>query len=335
MKFFRNSEVKRQMFAALLVTAVSLGAGFSIGRNSGLVILASSTAFGILIFISTYMRYRKISQLSAEIDYILQGKEKLDFSQFAEGELSILQNEVSKLTVKLREQAGQLSKDKSYLADLIADISHQIRTPLTSINIISSMLIRPELSDEKRVQYAKELRALLIRIDWLVDSLLKMSKLDAGTANLKKTRVNLKELIQKASEPLAIPMELRGQELNVAVNEVDSFEGDMQWSTEAIGNILKNCMEHTPKGGNINVSACENALYTEIVITDNGTGIAKEDLPHIFERFYKGKDSGSQSIGIGLALARMIVAEQSGTIKAENLQSGGAKFTVRFYKSVI
>ena len=128
-------------------------------------------------------------------------------------------------------------------------------------------------------------------------------------------------------------MELREQELLVTTE--GEFNGDVSWTCEALTNIIKNCMEHTPTHGNITINASENALYTEITITDNGCGISKEDLPHIFERFYKGKDSDDKSFGIGLALARMIITEQNGTVKAENNPEGGAKFTVRFYKGTV
>ena len=129
---------------------------------------------------------------------------------------------------------------------------------------------------------------------------------------------------------MLVPIELRGQEL--VINTNGDFVGDLSWTCEAIGNIVKNCMEHTQEGGKIEIEACENALYTEITIKDNGTGIAKEDMPHIFERFYKGKDSDDKSFGVGLALSRMIITSQKGTVKAENCNPHGAKFTIRFYK---
>ena len=132
---------------------------------------------------------------------------------------------------------------------------------------------------------------------------------------------------------LLIPVELRRQELRIHAD--GAFRGDLSWTCEAIGNIVKNCMEHTPEGGRIEIDAAENALYSEIIIKDNGTGISPEDLPHIFERFYKGKDSDGKSFGIGLALSRMIITGQGGTVKAENRKPAGAMFTIRFYKGTV
>ena len=237
------------------------------------------------------------------------------------------------MTVRLREQQQKLISDKAYLADSLADISHQIRTPLTSINLLVERLSASGLTDECRHQLTNELYGLLDRIDWLITTLLKISKLDAGTVQFNKETVSLEMLINKSCAPLLIPIELRGQELIIRAE--GDFYGDPAWTSEAVGNIVKNCMEHTPDGGKIEIEAAENALYSEIVIKDNGIGISPEDLPHIFERFYKGKDSDGKSFGIGLALSRMIIAGQKGTVKAENRKNAGAMFTLRFYKGTV
>ena len=171
-------------------------------------------------------------------------------------------------------------------------------------------------------------------MQWLVETLLKMSKIEAGTVTFKKERIIADELVKKACEPLLIPLELRGVELSIQTGDA-GLTGDIDWLSEAIGNIVKNCMEHTSEGGNITVLAEENALYTELVVEDTGTGFAPEDIPHIFERFYKGKNSGSESVGIGLALCRTIITGLDGTIQAENGKEGGARFEIRFYKNVV
>ena len=141
--------------------------------------------------------------------------------------------------------------------------------------------------------------------------------------------------MQKADAPLEIAMELKGITLETEITEESSFSGDMKWTSEAVENIVKNCMEHTPAGGKIIMTGRENAVFSELVITDNGEGIPEEDLPHLFERFYKGKNSSEESVGIGLALAHMIVTKQRGTLKAENRREGGARFTIRFYKCTL
>jgi signal transduction histidine kinase len=198
-----------------------------------------------------------------------------------------------------------------------------------------SFLSKPGLPDERRIKLVKELEWLLSRIDWLVSTLLKISRFDAGTVTLKRGTVPVAELLKRSAALIAIPMELREQKIEIRMKGGETYTGDLSWSVEAIENIVKNCMEHTQNGGTISIDCLENALYTEIVISDNGRGIDKEDLPHMFERFYKGNNSGSQNIGIGLALARMIIINQNGTIKAENNIGGGARFTVRFYKSKV
>lgn len=335
MNFFRNPEIKRSLLLYLLLTAISAGVGFMAGAAFGIFVLFVCAAFTSAHFCITYRRYRKIADLSRKIDGVLHGGESFDFNEYSEGELSVLRTEIFKMTIRLREQTEALRKDKVYLADSIADISHQIRTPLTSINIILSFLSRPGLSENRRLEHIKELKTMVSRIDWLISALLKMAKLDAGTAKLQRGRVSVKELVKRAADTIAIPMELREQELRVSMAGDVSYFGDLSWSVEAIENILKNCMEHTPDRGVLSVAAQENALYTEIVVSDDGKGIDKNDLPHLFERFYKGKNSSDQNIGIGLALSRMIITSQNGTIKAENNSGGGARFTVRFYKSVV
>jgi len=330
--YFRNPEIKKSALLYITVAVILTGTGFLLGTGTGLFAMAASVFYISAHFIMSYSRYRKIAGLADKIDQILHGKEKIEFRDYSEGELSILQSEIQKLTVRFREQSQVLKNDKIYLADSLADISHQIRTPLTSINIILSLLSNPDLPEKRRIELIKELETLVSRIDWLITALLKISKLDTGTVKLKNETVHVDELIRKAVEPIAIPIELRGQELDIRIQEGASFTGDFSWSVEAVENILKNCMEHTQEGGTISISAHENPIYTEIIISDNGPGIDPRDLPHLFERFYKGKNSGSSSFGIGLALARMIITSQNGTIKAENRMEGGARFIIRFFK---
>ncbi len=345
MKLLRNKEVCRTLLIHIMLSVLATGIAWNADIEYGILMLGVCIAFILVYLISTMLRYRKIAQLSKDVDRILHGDNHIELDRYSEGELAILQSEIYKMTVRLREQQQKLLDDKVYLADSIADISHQIRTPLTSINLVVQMLSKDDLTVERRQQLFRELRELLSRIDHLITVLLKISKLDAGTVQFNKDNIPIAEMIRMATEPLLIPMELRGQELKVEAE--GGFYGDAAWTSEAVGNIVKNCMEHTPDGGCIHISAMDNALYTEIVITDDGGGIDKEDLPHIFERFYKGKNSGDKSFGIGLALARMIITGQNGTIKAENVsasESGigqdaptvlGARFTIRFYKGIV
>lgn len=333
-KLFRNKEV---FIASLVYGGISLAAiviAFIWSVRFGIFTACLCAVFGIAGFIFTYGRYRNIAGLSERIDRILHGENYLGEERNVEGELAILESEVHKMLIRLREQQNRLSSEKVYLADSLADISHQIRTPLTSINLIVSMLSEEGISESKRRELLLKLKKLLSRIDWLITALLKISKLDAGTIKFASETIPMRDFINKACMPLQVPVELHGQELIIKAE--GNFSGDIKWTSEAVGNILKNCMEHTPEGGRLTVTAEENAIYTEIVIADSGCGIAEEDMPYIFDRFYKGsKDDDKGGFGIGLALARMIVREQNGTLKAENGDNGGARFIMRFNKCTV
>ena len=333
MKLLKNKEVRGALLWQLSVSVIACSLCFLFDLRAGLTAVVLSLLLMLIYCIGTYKRYRRIASLADDINHVLHGDSPIDFDNYSEGELSILHSEIYKMTVRLREQQQKLLSDKEYLADSLADISHQIRTPLTSINLLVERLSVSGLTDECRHQLTNELYGLLDRIDWLITTLLKISKLDAGTVQFNRDTVSLEMLINKSCAPLLIPIELRGQELVICAE--GNFYGDPAWTSEAVGNIVKNCMEHTPDGGKIEIEATENALYSEIVIKDNGTGISPEDLPHIFERFYKGKDSDGKSFGIGLALSRMIIAGQKGTVKAENRKNTGAMFTLRFYKGTV
>jgi signal transduction histidine kinase len=201
--------------------------------------------------------------------------------------------------------------------------------------VMADLLSDSKLPEAKRSEFTHKIVLQLERIDWLVSSLLKLSKIDAGTAVFKKELVRVPELLEKAIEPLLIPMDIKEQSISLKGEESVSFIGDLKWSQEAFINILKNCVEHTPAGGSIDVSYTENALFTEIVIADNGSGIPKEDLPYIFKRFYKGKNAGDDSVGIGLAMAHSIISSQNGIIEVKSQEGEGTKFTIKFYKQII
>lgn len=333
MKLLRNTEVRNGLLIHIAITLLATGGAWWLDWRFGLFTALLCAVFTVLHLCITKRRYDRLAALAGEIDNVLHGEQALSLDRYAEGELAILHSEIYKMTVRLREQQQRLLDDKIYLADSIADISHQLRTPLTSINLLLELLSDPAISAARHQELTRELYDLLSRIDWLIITLLKLSKLDAGTVQFKKETLPLEALLRQAASPLLIPMELRQQELSLVAE--GTFSGDAAWTCEALGNILKNCMEHTPTGGCLTVTASENTLYTEILIADNGHGIDKDDLPHIFERFYKGKHADSKSFGIGLALAHRIITGQQGTVKAENGVDGGAVFTIRFYKGIV
>jgi len=330
--FFRNAEIKRAVMLMLLLSTILIAAGYMINSEAGLLVCIGCILFMIIFLGYTYNRYNQLKKLADRLDSMMHYRTPIPFEEYKEGELSILQSELSKMTNKLVEQAQRLEEDKSYLSDAMTDISHQLRSPLTSSQLILNFLMDSDITDERRMELLHELRQLLTHINWLIEAMLKMAKMDANTAYLKAERVKLIELVKKAAEPIMIPMELHNQILDMHIEDNIYVNVDTTWTCEAILNVLKNCMEHIDDGGCITVEARENNLYVEISVRDNGCGFEKEDLPHIFERFYKGKNSVSQSVGIGLALAKMIITSQNGTIKAENGYGGGALFNIRFYK---
>ena len=276
---------------------------------------------------------RQLRKLNLDLDRLLQQGIPLPIDRYREGELSILANQMEKITLRLSENAQRVLREKEYLADSLADISHQLRTPMTAMNLAVTMLRSPELEHQRRMELTGELRTQLTRMDWLVETLLKLSKLDAGTITLAREPVPVRELIDQAAGPLAISMDVRDQQLRITCGE-ERFLGDLSWTAEALGNILKNCMEHTPEGGSICISAEETPIFTQIRIEDTGEGFPPEDIPHLFERFYQGRNAGEGSYGIGLALARAVITAQNGTIQAGNCETG-ACFLIKFYKQVV
>lgn len=296
-----------------------------------LVLAAGGCIYGLWLW-DARRRYRRMAALAGDIDRMLHSGRVFPMSQYREGELSLLENELSKLLRKLQEQAEQLRKDKCALADSMADISHQLRTRLTTIHLALTALGAEDCPAAEQTARRMEIRRQLDGMDWLVSSLLKLSRLDAGTITFHPQTVSLEALVLRAAEALQISMELKGQELRTVLS--GSAVCDPAWTAEALGNLLKNCTEHMG-AGILTVTSEENALYSEIKIRDSGSGIDPEDLPHLFQRFYRGKNAAMDSVGIGLALSRSIFAAQNGTVKAENHPGGGAEFTVRFYKMTI
>ena len=331
-----NSELRKEYLISILVAAaVAVPCFILIDFRAGLaVVLVTLLIMGVRL-IADHTRYRRFAALSDNIDRILHGAEDVAFEEYREGEVAILSSEINKMVIRLREQASQLLADKRFLSDSIADIAHQLRTPLTSMNIIVDMFSEEELSDEKRFDLLSEMMTGLNRIEWLINTLLKMSKIDADKVFFEGKPYKLKDMLTRAANTLAVPLDINGVALKMDVPEDAEVKGDMMWTCESIGNILKNCMEHTPEGGKIEILVKDTPIFAEIVIQDTGSGIDPDDIPHVFERFYRGKVALNTSIGIGLALSKMIVERQSGTIRVANRPEPehGAVFTVRLYKS--
>ena len=235
---------------------------------------------------------------------------------------------------KLQTQAELMQKDKTYLADALADVSHQLKTPITSMTVMTDLLLEEDLPAEKRLEFLKGISAQLEKMQWMITTLLKISKFDAGTAVLHKEPVELAAVVEQALAPFIIQAELRQMTLAVDCRQ-GQFLGDRLWTVEAVQNIVKNCLEHMDNGGTLRLTGTQTVLYCQLVIADDGCGIEKEDLPHIFERFYKGKNAGPDSVGIGLALSKSVLNRENATVEVESTVGVGTTFTIRFYRNII
>ena len=333
MKYLRNQDVLREILLSFVIGVICSFVTYPLIGGYAILFLLLALVLVAVHYYFSIKRYQQIAQLSLSLDKVLHGN-AIQIDDQYEGELSILGDEISKMIIKLNEQTELLQKDKVRLTNAIADIFHQMRTPLTSINLSLTVLNDEHLSNDKALYYRRDIKKQLEKLQWLIETLLKMSKIDAKTAIFHRQELLAKDILTKAIEPFAIPMELKEQKCVLNCSNEKMFV-DEQWTMEAFSNLIKNAMEHTPDGGTIQLITSENPLFTEIMIQDNGEGIPEEDIPYMFERFYKGKNAKPESVGIGLAFARMIITAQNGTISVKNNPDGGACFSVRFYKQII
>ena len=297
-------------------------------------ILFITFVFICLITISFYFFikiYRDIKDMTDYVYHSSEGREYEMKNKNQEGQIGILKTEIMKMTTVLKEKVALLHSEKIFLNDTISDISHQLKTPMTSLMLLTDLMYN-DLDKEKKIEFLDRTNAQLSRMDWLIKSMLKLSKLEAKVIDFKTDKVNINELIKRSISPLLVPIELRNISLNINGDKEASYIGDIEWSSEALGNIIKNCIEHTKEGGNLNISYEENPIYSEIVIKDNGEGIDKDDIPNIFKRFYKGKNSKSDSVGIGLAMAKSIIESQNGDIYVKSEKNKGTEFHITFHK---
>lgn len=331
MGMLRNREVRQLAILFSLIAVITVTLGFAINTAAGILAIASAAAFGIAFFAFTKARYKSIAQISDQIDLVLHNADHLYIDESDEGELSILQSEITKMTLRIREQNDALKKEKEHLGDSLADIAHQLRTPLTSVNLILSLLENNSDENERKA-LIRETKELFVQMDWLLTSLLKLSRLDAGIVVFQNENIDVKNLICAALRPFIMRMELHDIVLQIDVPKRIMIQGDSGWLSEAIQNIIKNCMESAGDNGKIEIVCEDTLLFTEITIHDSGTGFEKEDLPRLFDRFYRGKNTSTAGYGIGLALCKMIITRQGGTITAKNHPQGGAIFSIRFPK---
>lgn len=327
----RNKEIRQFAAGFFVIAAGVIFTGYRLHPAAGILAAFSACMYGLLFFVFTRERYKKIAEISEEIDQVLHDSDRVFIADSEEGELSILKSEITKMTLRIREQNRALKREKERLSESLADIAHQLRTPLTSANLILSLLENnPE--EEVRKELLGETEQLFSQMDTLISSLLKLSRLDAGIIVFQKEKIEVKKLIEAALRPLLIPMELHEVTLEAKLPDGIYIDGDFEWLSEGIGNVIKNCLESAKDHGRIQISCQDTVLYTEITVHDSGKGFKKEELSKVFERFYRGRDARTAGYGIGLALCRTIITRQGGTIAAKNHPKGGALFVIRFPK---
>ena len=298
------------------------------------IILLITTSISLLIVFMLYERKqdKEIDKITKYLEAINDKNYTLKIDENSEEELSILKNELYKVTVMLRENASNTLKDKINLKRALEDISHQLKTPLTSILIILDNLIdNPEMEYQIRVEFLHDLKRETTRIQSLIQSILKLSKFDSNTIQFIKQDIYLKQIIDEAIKNTGSLADLKNIKINVEGNKKIKLNCDLLWQIEAITNILKNCIEHSKENTQIDIKYNNNSVYSYITITDYGEGISKEDLPHIFERFYRGKNSSNESIGIGLSLSKTIIESNNGIVSVES-NSDKTTFIIKYFK---
>ncbi|MCR5628582.1 sensor histidine kinase KdpD [Eubacterium sp.] len=299
--------------------------------NLGVVIIFALIVL-LMIFLRNKSRDKEIKQIINYIEEINRKNYKLEIDDLSEDELSILKNEIYKTTIMLKENAENSISDKIELKKSLEDISHQIKTPLTSILVMLDNLIDdPDMDPEVRLDFVMDIKRNINNINFLIQVLLKLSKFDSNTIKFIKGEYKIKNIVDEAVRNVESLCDLKNISLCITGDEEVSITCDKKWQIEAITNIVKNCVEHSFDDSKIDISYEESNVYAEIIIRDYGEGISEKDLPHIFERFFKSSASKSDSFGIGLALAKKIIESDKGNISVDRMDVG-TKFSIKYFK---
>ncbi len=302
------------------------------------IIVDLSILFIIIITLYVYFvinkskRNKKINKIIELISKINRRNFDIDIEDYTEDELSVLKQEVYKTSLMLRSEADNSLKDKLNLKDSLSDISHQLKTPLTSITImIDNILDNEEMDFKTRRKFLINIKREIININFLVQNLLKLSKFDANVIKFNKEEVLIKDIVDEAINKVSALSELKGVSIKVSGDKGSTIKCDFMWEVEALSNIIKNSIEHIDGNGFVEVNYTKNKVYSRILIRDNGVGISEEDLPYIFDRFYKGKNTSKDSVGIGLALSKSIIEKDNGSISVKSTPKIGTVFTIKYF----
>ena len=322
--------------------------GINLEKNS--IILNNSEQFKVFLFVDLFilivfsillliifLRYnrnkdRKLNEITKYIEEINNRNYRLDIDDNTEDELSILKNEVYKTTVTLKEIAENSVKDKLNLKESLSDISHQLKTPLTSITImLDNILDNSEMDYDTRIDFIKDIKKQIVSINFLINSLLKLSKLDANSINFINKEEYIEEIVNEVVKNVSVLCDLKNVKINISGDKESKIYCDKKWQIEALTNILKNAVEASKENSIVYIKFEQNKIYSKIEIIDYGAGIDKDDLPYIFERFYKCKNSSDESVGIGLALSKAIIEKNNGNISVNSELNEGTKFIIRYF----
>ena len=294
-----------------------------------LLAVAGFTA-GSFLFLAVFITWRKKEEL--RIQTMAEALEKINSGspdlvlEAGEDSFSKLQDEIYKTVTMMHQTRESALEEKQNFAENLSNIAHQLKTPVTAISLSAQMM---ETHPDKN--YPAQIQKQIKRLIHLEESLLLLSRLDAGTLFLEKEAVDVFTVLTLAADNLQEVFSEADVSLNIPEAGEVEITADLDWTMEAVMNLLKNCMEYSPAGGTVHCSYGQNELYTEILIWDEGKGFQREDIPHLFERFYCGQNAKKNGIGIGLSLAREIIERQNGTIRASNIPDGGGCFEIRFY----
>ncbi|MBP6137828.1 MAG: HAMP domain-containing histidine kinase [Clostridiaceae bacterium] len=314
----------------ILCLIASVASSFFIHWLAGAMMIVTLTFLGCIAYAHSQHRKRKIVDLTMQLRRLLQGDYRFDFGAFEEGELEVLSSDLGKLVISYREQADALLRDKVWLSNSLSDISHQLKTPITSMNVLIELLKDSELDETQRVEFVHRLGRQINRLDWLVRNLLILSKLDAESIVYSKENITCHQLLLQALEPMQINFELKEQPVRLSGQIETVIEVDRNWTAEALTNILKNASEHGPIGKAIEIRVIDGPMTTAIEITNEGE-IAPQDMQHLFTRFYRGSHAHEDSVGIGLAICRAITLQQGAQVEVESGE-GLTAFRMRFPK---
>ena len=299
---------------------------------NGILILVCLTV-GAFILLYLRKRQQEIAHLTDYMIALNRDGYELEMDNNADDELSGLRNEIYKLTVLLKEQAKEAVSQKQVLADTMVNISHQLKTPLTSATVLADNLSdNPDMDRKTRQHFLSEITRQITGMSWLITVMLKMARLDAEVVELENTKLGVKELVDEVIERLELATEWKNLTISVNIPQEAQFMADRKWMSEAVMNIVKNALEHSPVGGRVEITGEENEIYTQISVRDYGKGITEEERKKLFQRFYNGSSMREDSVGIGLALAKEIVEKECGSILVDSCPNHGTTFTLRFMK---